>query len=254
MAKLHGILKLSGSIDELSYYKTKFGYVVRRKGGFNSKRLKKDKAYVRSRETASEFGNCSRLGKLIRDGFKMCIKQKGDQLLSSRLNSVLIKIKNLDAVSARGKRSVTKGLETSEGLKLLRGFDFNTEAHLTRILKRAVKVDTGDKHIKIKGLVPKKDLVFPKGASHFSITGGIARINPEDLSCQVAPMTEMVLALNGKAEEILLVAEEVLTGRKGFDLYFIGISFLQEVSGKRLALNNERYTAACILEIKEVSS
>jgi len=31
MAKLRGILKLSGSIDELSYYKTKFGYVVRRK-------------------------------------------------------------------------------------------------------------------------------------------------------------------------------------------------------------------------------
>lgn len=253
MAKLEGILKLSGSLDDLSFFKTKFGYVVRRKGGFASKRLKKDKVYERSRETASEFGGCSRAGKLIREGFKLCIKQKGDPLMTSRLNSVLLKIKNLDPVSARGKRNVTTGLVDANARKLLRGFDFNEEAPLSRILKKAVKVDGKNKKIKIGGLLAKKDLVFPKGASHFSLAGGIARINFEKLSSELLVLTEVTLALDGKVQDVQLGTDEAFKTKKGFDLYFLGIRFFQEVSGQLLELKNEQHSPACLVEILEAA-
>ncbi len=63
--------------------------MVRRKGGFDPKRLKKDKVYERSRETTNEFGNCSRAGKLIRMGLSNAASKGvircGYMLLAARL-------------------------------------------------------------------------------------------------------------------------------------------------------------------------
>ena len=57
MAKLKGIIKLEGTLDNLTFYKAKEGYLVKTKGGVSKERIQNDPAFERTRENGSEFGS-----------------------------------------------------------------------------------------------------------------------------------------------------------------------------------------------------
>jgi hypothetical protein len=56
MARQKGIIKLEGTIGDVSFYKSKDGYLAREKGGVDGDRIKNDPAFQRTRENGSEFG------------------------------------------------------------------------------------------------------------------------------------------------------------------------------------------------------
>ena len=62
MAKQKGIIKLTGKIGDLSFYKSKDGYLAREKGGVDGERIKNDPAFARTRENGSEFGLAATAG------------------------------------------------------------------------------------------------------------------------------------------------------------------------------------------------
>ncbi len=66
MGKLEGIIRFTGSFDGLSFYKSRGKIVVRRTGGFKGEAIKKQANYVRTRENASQFGYCCKVGKALR--------------------------------------------------------------------------------------------------------------------------------------------------------------------------------------------
>lgn len=55
MAKLKGILKIEGTLDELTFYKTQDGHLVKTKGGVSADRIANDPNFQRTRENGSEF-------------------------------------------------------------------------------------------------------------------------------------------------------------------------------------------------------
>ena len=55
MARQKGIIKLKGSIGDVSFYKTKDGYLAREKSGVDKDRIKNDPAFQRTRENGAEF-------------------------------------------------------------------------------------------------------------------------------------------------------------------------------------------------------
>lgn len=60
MAKLNSFIKIEGTLDNLTFYRGKDGYLVRTKGGISKSRIKNDPEFIRTRENGVEFGNIAR--------------------------------------------------------------------------------------------------------------------------------------------------------------------------------------------------
>ena len=75
MAKQTGIIKLKGTIGDISFYKTTDGHLARGKGGIDPERIKNDPAFQRTRENGSEFGTAGKGGKLLRNAIRILCKK-----------------------------------------------------------------------------------------------------------------------------------------------------------------------------------
>jgi len=130
MATYESLIKIKGTVGGLVFYELNGKNVVRKKSGFNKTAFKKSPAYEKVRQNSSEFGHCSKTGKIIRTALDNYIRQAGDPLLYQQFAKVMTEIKNLDLISERGKRTVKKGLETEQGKTLLKAFTFGKKANL----------------------------------------------------------------------------------------------------------------------------
>ena len=71
MARQKGIIKLKGTIGDISFYKTGDGHLAREKGGVDGSRIANDPAFQRTRENGSEFGRAGKGGKVIRNAIRL---------------------------------------------------------------------------------------------------------------------------------------------------------------------------------------
>ncbi|WP_106915776.1 hypothetical protein [Chryseobacterium aurantiacum] len=126
MATYESVIKITGAVGDLVFYNLNGKNVVRKKSGFNKTAFKKNPSYEKVRQNSSEFGHCSKVGKIIRSSLNIYIKKAGDPLLYQKFAKLMTEIKDLDTVSERGKRTVENGLQTENGKKLLRQFQFGT--------------------------------------------------------------------------------------------------------------------------------
>ncbi|UTX49388.1 hypothetical protein [Chryseobacterium sp. MA9] len=126
MATYESLITITGAVGDLVFYNLNGKNVVRKKSGFNKAAFKKSPSYEKVRQNSSEFGHCSKIGKIIRKSLEVYIKEAGDPLLYQKFAKVMTTIKDLDMVSGRGKRTVENGLKTEEGKKLLREFQLGT--------------------------------------------------------------------------------------------------------------------------------
>ncbi|AYZ35873.1 hypothetical protein EGY07_09975 [Chryseobacterium indologenes] len=122
MATYESLIKIKGAVGDLVFYNLNGKNVVRKKSGFNKKAFKKNASYEKVRQNSSEFGHCSKMGKIIRKSLDFYIKEAGDTLLYQKFAKLMTEIKDLDTISERGKRTVVNGLTTEKGKKLLKNF------------------------------------------------------------------------------------------------------------------------------------
>ncbi|MBK7304106.1 MAG: hypothetical protein IPI90_12875 [Saprospiraceae bacterium] len=135
MGRQSSLIKVVGTLDDLNFYKTADGHLVRMKGGVSGDRIKNDPAFARTRENMEEFKEINKAGKIIRGGFRNLIGRGADPRASSRLVGVLSKIMKYDTTSLRGERKVGIGLIDAVAKSLLSNFNFNQFAELDQILK-----------------------------------------------------------------------------------------------------------------------
>ena len=154
MAKLKSLLKVEGTLDDLTFYKGTDGYFVRTKGGISKNRIMTDPAFARTRENGAEFGSIASSGKLLRSALGPMLFKAKDSKLTSRLVKVMGQIKNLDNVSVRGARNVAVGLNNATAATLLEGFDFNARATMGSVLNAIVAVDVSTGEISFTGFDP----------------------------------------------------------------------------------------------------
>lgn len=62
MVRQTGLIKLKGTLDDVNFYKTKDGNLVRMKTSVDAKRIANDPAFERSRENGKEFGSSAASG------------------------------------------------------------------------------------------------------------------------------------------------------------------------------------------------
>jgi hypothetical protein len=140
MARQTGLIKLKGTLDNVSFYKTKDGNLARMKTSVDAKRIANDPAFERTHENGAEFGSSASSGKVLRDAIRPMLQTASDPRMVSRLTKIMTQIKNLDGTSALGARNVGVGIATAKAL--LKGFNFNKVAILGFILYNPYSVDT----------------------------------------------------------------------------------------------------------------
>jgi hypothetical protein len=248
MAKVNGIVKIEGTIEDLTFYKKDGANFVRKKGGIPKERIANDPNFVRTRENNNEFSHNTASGKLLRMAMGSLVFKAKDSKLSSRLMQTMSRIKNMDTVSVRGKRQVGIGLSGSEGKQLLKGFDFNINAPLQGVLFAPYNLDTATGVITLTQFKPGEQLLFPPGATNVSFQGAVLALDFETEVSELAYSNTVNLPLNLTPASITLTPTSVPTGT-GVQLFMLMISFYQEVNGLPYSLKNEEYNVLHILEV-----
>lgn len=243
MARNKGIIKLEGTIDNMTFYSSVFGTVVRKAGGPNKTQMLESKNFVRTRENQSEFKACTQVGKLIRQPISQ-FTHRLDHTAVGRLTKVLMDIKNLDIMADRGQRNVSAGLLLPEGKALLKGFDFNAKASLNRVLKHTLAVKNGD--LQITGLVPAVDLVYPAGATHVVLTGIFSDLNLVE-NTHTATLVEQRLALDATVQNICLQGPTTIP--TGMKVYFLQVRFEQKTNDDYYSLDDTSKQALRLVEV-----
>ena len=248
MAKLKSLIKIEGTLDDLTFYKGKEGYLVRAKGGVNANRIKNDPAFARTRENGSEFGHIATSGKQLRRAIISLLGDVKDSTVTARLTQTMALVKNADTTSNRGERQVRIGLGTPEGKLALKGFDFNKDAVLSSILLLDYNLNPATGEVAITDFIPMQHLGYPEGSTHVSLTSGFLKLDfdTNEKSLELSPVVN--LPIDGNTSNINLLPNAVPTGT-GYAFYFLKTAFYQELNGKQYLLKNGAYNALKLIEV-----
>ena len=247
MARLKGILKIEGTLDELTFYKTQDGHLVKTKGGVSADRIANDPNFQRTRENGSEFGSSATAGKALRNAVRNLMMNAADNRVTSRLTQVMTVIKNYDTTSVRGERSVALGIADPAALALLKDFDFNDKAILSSVLFAPFTVTPATGEIAIPAFVPLNDIAYPGGATHVNMKAAYANVDftNEISAIEYSPVTN--LPIDGTNTPVSLVPAAAPAGA-GTKFYLLLLEFFQEVNGVQYPLKNGAYNVLNIVE------
>jgi hypothetical protein len=248
MARQNGILKIKGTIGGMTFYKTQDGDLVKEKSGVDASRIASDAAFVRTRENGAEFGSSASSGKLLRDALRTLMLNVSDNRVTSRITQLMTDIKNYDVTSARGERNVGVAIVDPNAQAVLKGFDFNISSTMASTLFKPYGVDIATGIIAVNGFVPITDVAFPSGATHVSISGGMAVIDFVNEKSEVQLTNVQNLPIDAVSSNIALTpaALPVLVGTK---IFLLKIEFFQQVNGNQYSLKNGAYNAMSIIEV-----
>lgn len=251
MARQRGVIKIDGTIDDLTFYKTSDGYLVRSRGGVSAERIATDPAFARTRENGAEFSRAGKASKLLRTVFRTQLQNARGRRTPSRLTRELMRVIHSDASSPRGLRNVKDG-----ELSLLLDFDFNDRSQLGSVLfadyTAAINRVSGEATVNLPGIVPVNDIVAPAGATHFIVHAAAAEV---DFAGELYKTDSDATAV--QPYDAATLAAQVLTCNlppaSTQDLVLImGIEFFQKVGNDLYSLKNGAYNALTVVAVDEV--
>ena len=248
MARQKGILKLKGTIGDITFYKTRDGYVAREKTSIDANRIANDPAFQRTRENGAEFGRAGKASKLLRNTLRPYFKNYADYRMTSRLTQAMMKVVQADLVSVRGMRNVIDG-----EAELLAGFEFNRKSQLsgslfapmTHIIDRAM----GTVEFGLPAYVPEIMVGAPSGTTHYSIVSVAVAVNFETEDFEVSAEQTEVLPYNNVLGAPIQHSHSVSAGSTVPIFLCVGIEFFQRVNGEQYALRNGAYNPFSIVKV-----
>lgn len=248
MAKQSGIIKLKGTIGDISFYKSQDGYLAREKGGVDKSRIENDAAFQRTRENGAEFGRAGAAGRIMRTAFRPLLQSTSDNRLTSRLTKRMLEVIQSDTTHVRGERTVTGG-----DLQLLSGLEFNKNAALGATLyvpySSSINRETGEAAVSIPEFIPQNNVVAPQGATHLKFVSAGSEINFEDGSCQLVTSASEEIEIGAQIQEAINLTN-ALTAGSALPLFLVfGVEFYQEVNGNFYPLKSGAYNALTLTAV-----
>ncbi len=248
MARQKGIIKLKGTIGDITFYKTKDGHLAREKGGIDASRIANDPAFQRTRENGSEFGRAGKAGKVLRTALRQVLINSADGRMVSRLTQAMTKVIQADATNPRGLRNVIDG-----EAELLTGFEFNIGGKLGTTLF-APFVGTIDRVSGLIGLslapfVPITMIAAPSGTTHFKIISAGAAIDFEGETFEVATSETAILPWDATLTAPIDQDNSVSANSTNPLFLALGVEFYQEVNGQMYPLKNGAYNPLSLVQV-----
>lgn len=246
MAKVTGLVSITGSLGDLTFYTLKGKPVVRRKSGFNTKGNKKGANYVRTRENSSEFGHCSGMSKSLRRVLVKLIRRKEFDGDHQHLVKVLFAIKNLDTQSERGKRHLAQGIQHPDALKLFDGFSFNPQCSLSQVVLTPYSFEGGA--FTLSGIDPVDAFDFPSGATEVELVLGACLFDFENGTGTLSLSDPVQVEKNSGLQDADL--QVTAPSGDGTLFYVLKVSFYQVVNDERYLFKNKEYGVLGVLGVE----
>jgi len=251
LARKNGILKITGKLDDLSFYKSQDGFLVRTKGGISKDRINNDPAFVRTRENGTEFGHSANAGKILRVAVRNMLMNAKDGRVTSRLTQLMGKIKNYDTTSVRGERKVAIGLTDDDAKVLLKGFNFNNRALIGSVMFAPFSLDQATGEIDFASLVAANDISYAKGATHVSLQSAFLDVDFTSGINAIAYSPKTNLPIDSTITSATLTPAGVPAGT-GNKIYLLMLEFFQEVNGIQYSLKNGAYNVLAIVGVDSI--
>ncbi|WPR73084.1 hypothetical protein SLW70_08185 [Flavobacterium sp. NG2] len=248
MARQKGIIKLKGTIGDITFYKTQDGHLAREKGGIDASRIKNDPAFQRTRENGSEFGRAGKAGKILRTAFRALLLNSADSKMVSRLTQQMVKVIQADIISVRGLRNVIDG-----EAELLAGFEFNIRGKLGTSLFApfvgTIDRATGNITVDLASFVPLNMIAAPSGTTHFKIISAGAEIDFEAETFVEAHSETAILPWDINATAVISQTNAVTPASTKPLFLALGLEFYQDVNGAMYPLKNGSYNPLSIVKV-----
>ena len=248
MARQKGIIKLKGTIGDITFYKTKDGHLAREKGGIDASRIASDPAFQRTRENGSEFGRAGKAGKTLRTALRTLLLNSADSRMVSRLTQTMVKVIQADLTNERGLRNVIDG-----EAELLVGFEFNIGGKLdtTLFVPFVGKINrvSGAITVDLDSFIPANMIATPSGTTHFKIISAGTEIDFE-AEVFVTSTSETAILPWDMAPTVAINHSNAVTPNSTKPLFLaLGVEFYQEVNGRMYPLKNGSYDPLSLVQV-----
>ena len=248
MARQKGIIKLKGTIGDITFYKTQDGHLAREKGGIDASRIKSDPAFQRTRENGFEFGRAGKAGKTLRTALRELLINSADGRMVSRLTQRMVKVIQADLVNERGLRNVIDG----EAVLLL-GFEFNIRGKLGTSLYApyvgAIDRATGNITVDLASFIPVNMISAPSGTTHYKIVSAGAEIDFEAEIFVVTKSETAILPWDAVATAAVNHINNVTPASTKPLFLALGIEFFQQVNGQMYSLKNGAFNPLALVAV-----
>ena len=248
MARQKGIIKLKGTIGDITFYKTQDGHLAREKGGIDASRIASDPAFQRTRENGSEFGRAGKAGNLLRTAFRPLLLNSADGRMVSRLTQRMVKVIQADLVSERGLRNVIDG-----EAELLFGFEFNIRGKLGTSLFApfVATIDrvAGEISVDLASFIPANMIAAPSGTTHFKIISGGAEVDFETETFVVTSSETAILPWDNTATTAINQVNAVTPASTKPLFLAVGVEFYQEINGQMYPLKNGAFNPLSLAKV-----
>ncbi|WP_367757332.1 hypothetical protein [Flavobacterium sp. WC2430] len=248
MARQKGIIKLKGTIGDITFYKTKDGHMAREKGGVDASRIANDPAFQRTRENGAEFGRAGKAGKTLRTALRTLLLNSADSRMVSRLTQSMIKVIQADLVNERGLRNVIDG-----EAELLVGFEFNVGGKLGTSLFApflgSIDRVTGEITVNLASFIPANMIAAPGGTTHFKIISAGAEINFEADTFVTSNSETAILPWDMTPTAVINHLNSVTPNSVSPLFLALGVEYYQEVNGRMYPLKNGAYNPLALVQV-----
>jgi hypothetical protein len=248
MARQKGIIKLKGTIGDITFYKTQDGHLAREKGGIDASRIASDPAFQRTRENGAEFGRAGKAGKILRTSLRALLLNSADSRMVSRLTQRMVKVIQADLVSERGLRNVIDG-----EAELLAGFEFNIRGKLGTSLyapfQAAIDRVSGEITVDMASFVPANMIAAPSGTTHFKIISGGAEVDFEAETFVIATSETAILPWDATPTAVISQINAVTPASTKPLFLALGVEFYQQINGQMYPLKNGAFNPLSIAKV-----
>ncbi len=250
MAKQNGIVPLNGTLGNITFYKSKDGYLARDKGNLTANRIANDPAFQRTRENGAEFGRAGTAGKILRTALRALLQNTADGRLIARLVKEMMRAIQADHTNERGMRNVI------DGIGLLKGFEFNINSKLGTTLYApfagTVNRTTGVLSVTIPSFIPANMVAAPSGTTHILIVSSGVEVDFVN-GTYVASFSSSDGIPWTADDSGDITLENTVTANSTQALFLVlGIEFFQQVNGTMYPLKNGAFNSLSLIDVKGV--
>ena len=240
MAKNHSPIQLSGTIGDLTFYRTRNGSFVKRKPSLSKKTVESSPRYSGLHAHRSAFGEAIRAAHTLRRHLLPFIGIQRDSTMQRRLNRLFLQAAHLYGMTPKDQRH-GPGI----GISLLQGFECNNTTSLSAVLHAGISGNfdrsMGNASVSVASFVPEDALKYPAGATHVRISMAAAAVNFATREVQKQFIDGDYLPISKQPTGSLTLPVSLPANLPDPLLLLLKLQYFREVNGDML----ERFNASC---------
>lgn len=252
MAKVKAPFTIKGTLDDLVFYNTEFGNIVRQKSDkhFTAETLRTNPAFEKLKNCNLEFTHVAKKAGVFHKLARSFNDLAAVGAYMGRVTRMLKAMLDYDTEHAPGSRCLVKALEQREAQERMLGFESNIKRSLSLVLKASYTFDMASLTLVLDAFSAEEQLVWPEGATRVEFQLATALWNVGKNQFDTHYSDAVVLAKYADRQRIELCA--AAPAGEGLLLSFILIAFSYQEGGKKMYLGRKWNTNTLLAVRREL--